>query len=213
MRLLFLCLLLGGAAWHTPSLGGGVFLPLFLGCGCFSLSFCVLLPSFSSFGWRCFLSLFCWVVLLCLLLLWVFWVGGTAFPLSSVGWCCLAYFFFGWCCFFPCAASSPLFGRAALSFSSVTWCCLASFFGWCCVFPSPIACCCLPSPPLGGAVFLLFCWVVLLGFLQCWAVGWFGVACWVVCWVVGLCVGSGVWWLGWVLGGLGGWVSVWVLLG
>ena len=71
------------------------------------------------------------VVLLCLLLLWaVFWVR-LLFPLSSVGWCCLAHFIFGWCCVFP----SP--------------------FAWCCLpFPSPLACSCLPSPPtLGGPAF------------------------------------------------------------
>ena len=30
-------------------------------------------------------------------------LGGAAFPLSSGGWCCLAFSFFGWWCFHPCA--------------------------------------------------------------------------------------------------------------
>ena len=35
------------------------------------LSLCVVHPSFPSFGWSCFAPLFCWLVLLGLLLLWV----------------------------------------------------------------------------------------------------------------------------------------------
>ena len=46
MGLLFPSLLLGGAAW-PPSLGGVASGPL---------SFCVVLPSFSPFGWGCFPS-------------------------------------------------------------------------------------------------------------------------------------------------------------
>ena len=59
--LLLSSLLLGGAAWPSPSSGGVVF----------SLSLWVVLPFFPSFAWNCFSLFFCWVVLLGLLLLWV----------------------------------------------------------------------------------------------------------------------------------------------
>ena len=53
----------------------------------FPFSFCVLLPSFPSFLWSCFLPIFSWV-LLCFLLLWVLFCVEQLFPLPSVGWCC-----------------------------------------------------------------------------------------------------------------------------
>ena len=69
-------LMLGGAAWFPspPLSGGGV---------AFSLSFCVVLPPFASFGWGCVPSLFCWVVLL------------IVFS-SPWGWCCCFSFSFWW---------------------------------------------------------------------------------------------------------------------
>ena len=94
-------LLLGGAAWSLASVGGVAI----------SLSFGVVLPSFPS----SVPPLFCWVVLLGLLLLWVVlrfssplaWcclLSPPAFPLSSVGWCCLV----------SCCDSPLLCRRAAL---------------------------------------------------------------------------------------------------
>ena len=62
VRLLFPCLLLGGAAWHTLSLGGGVFSLSFLEGAAF------LPPPFSGASLSLF---FCYVVLLGLFL-WVF---------------------------------------------------------------------------------------------------------------------------------------------
>ena len=119
----------------------------------FTLSFCVVLPSFSPFWWGCFLSplllggvawppslsgvalfpiLLCGAAFLSLLP----WVGLVSLP-SSVGWCC---------------PPSPPSGGDAFPPSSVGWCCL----------PSP--------PPSGGAPFVpLFCWVVPLG-LPLWVV-------------------------------------------
>ena len=83
--------------------------------------------------------------------------------------------------------------------SSVAWCCLASsFFGsWCSATPHD-----------GLVVGLLGGWVA------CWGVRWFGVACWVVCWAVG--VGVGVWLLGvgWSRGRVAfGVTSVWIGVG
>ena len=173
----------------------------------FSLSFFVVLPSFPSFlqvGLLC--SLFCWVVLLCLFILWMVFLGGTTFPLSSIGWCRLASFVgcccvlsspFAWCCL----ASHP-FGGAAFSPSAV-WVLLCLLLLWAVLrFSSPFAWCCLPSLPLGGAAFssssaarccltfsffgwcfgrgyfsLLFCWVVPLGLLHLYFSLLF---CWVV---------------------------------
>ena len=80
----FSSLICGGCCIPSPPLGGAA-----------SLAFCVLLPSFSSFGWGCFLLLlggalpppslggvgllfpfvFCCVVLLGILLLWVVLLG------------------------------------------------------------------------------------------------------------------------------------------
>ena len=115
----------------------------------------------SSFGWGCFLSLFCWVVPLGVLLFSLFFLEGAAFlPLLFGGavsdaWCCLASFS-GWCCVFPSAFEwlppfPPLGGAAfSLSFlrvaaflsspSSVGWCCLVSSFvsGGVALFPSPL---------------------------------------------------------------------------
>ena len=93
----------------------------------FSVAWCCLVgaafPSAAaflpSFGWRCFLSLFCWVVLLGILLLWVLLPFSPVLPLRF-----------------------PFF-----LLRGVAW---PLSLG---VFPSPIACCCLPSPPLGGAFF------------------------------------------------------------
>ena len=107
--------------------------------------------------------------------------GGTTFPLSSVGWCCLVHSSLGWCCVLLCLLSllwgcfsNLLSGGPAflplwvelLFPSSVGWCCLVScFFGWCCDFSSPLAWSCLTSAPLGvGCVHPLFFCVVLLSF-------------------------------------------------
>ena len=191
------CLLLGGAAWPPPPLGG------VLGGSAFSL-------------------VFCWVVLVGLLLLWVvYWVDLLS-PLSSVGWCCFASSSFGWCtgwiCILPClllggAALPPpplggVLGGSAFSLvfcwvvllcllllwvvywvdllsplSSVGWCCFASSsFGWCTGWICFLPClllggAALPPPPLGGvlggsAFSLVFCWVVLLCLLLLWVVYW-----------------------------------------
>ena len=91
-------------------------------------------------------------------------LGSGAFPLSSVGWCCLV--------------SSFLLGGVVVFPFPVWWCCLPSPplgvlpssvgllgfllpFGWCCCF-SLSSWCCLVSSFL-GVVFLSF-YVVLLGF-------------------------------------------------
>ena len=144
------------AAFHLSSDGW---------CCLVSFSFAWCCPSSPPFGKWCLSPLSCWVVLLGLLLLWVVlrfpsplaWCclssppqGGTTFPPSSVGWCCLvhsggvAFFFF--CVVlnvFPSiwrrCVPSRLLGRAA-GFSS---------FGWCCCFFS--------SPFRGAAFLFLLC--------------------------------------------------------
>ena len=49
-------------------------------------------------------------------------LGGATFPLSPVGWCCLAYSSFGWGCFSLC------FCVLLPSFSSFGWGCFLSLF-------------------------------------------------------------------------------------
>ena len=111
-------------------------------------------------------------------------LGSGAFPLSSVGWCCLVscsflyffqkqvvlLFFLLLLMVLPSFASrglwclSPLFCKAVLLgfLLPLEWCCCLSF---------SFCRCCLPSPPLGGGASLhLFCWVVLLGFFPLWVV-------------------------------------------
>ncbi len=63
-------------------------------------------------------------------------LGGAAFPLSSVGWCCLVSSSFGRCC------APPLF----------SWVLLHLLLLEAVLFFHPFRCC-LPSPPLGGATF------------------------------------------------------------
>ena len=81
------CVVPSPFAWcrlpSPPSLGGARFSPLF----CW-----VVLSTFSSFRWGCFLL----VGAAFLLLLWV----GLLSLSSSLGWCCLASFV-GWCCVIP----------------------------------------------------------------------------------------------------------------
>ena len=77
--------------------------------------------------------------------------------LSSVGWCRLAFSFFGWCCFFPL-----LLGGAAFLLILWVWMLFTSLLlggaAWpplwvVLLFPSPFGWCCLPSPPLGSGAF------------------------------------------------------------
>ena len=181
-------LLLRGAAWFLPSLGG--------------LSCLVVLPSIPSIGWGCFfpcllLGFFpLWVVSpvwrCCLHPLFSVW---QLFPMSSVGWCCLVSSFllggvvvFSFSCwvvllgFLLPRRCFPLLLRGAAwflpslgglsclvvlpSFSSFGWGGAARSpppFGGVAVFPSPVWWCCLPSPPFDGtASSPVFCWVVLL---------------------------------------------------
>ena len=146
------CLLLGGAAWSTPSFWE--VLPVWwcclpsspfakwclspVGWCCLVYSFLlggvaclVVLPSFSSFGWGCF------------------------FP-SSVGWYCLVSSFYVWCCF------TPLLWRGAAFLSlHCVGCVLPLFF--CVVL--------LSLPFLWEWCFShLFGRVMLLGLLLLWAV-------------------------------------------
>ena len=196
---LFSSLRLGGAAWSPLDGVGVAWSPLLLGGAPFlSLVWVVVLSPLSSVGSRClvflhgvlllfFPSLFhgiafhrlLWVALLVHHLLmggaaWFPPLGGTTFPSSSVGCCCLPY-------------------PPAFPLSSVAWCCLVSFFfGWCCDSPllwrgaaflpllwagprsQPLMLggCCFPFPPFGWWCFLLslFGWVVLLGLLLLWKV-------------------------------------------
>ena len=140
-----------------------------------SLSFFVVLPSFTSFlQVELFCLLFCLVVLLCLFILWMVFLGGATFLLSSVGWCRLASFV-GCCCFLHspsswCCLPSPPWVRL-FSPLLLFGCCFASFFGRCCVFSSLSSWCCLPSPPfLSEAAFSHSSVWVLLCLLLLWAV-------------------------------------------
>ena len=93
-------------------------------------------------------------------------LGGAAFLLSSIGWCCVASSFFGWCCFstlgwccflfpFCCVVLLGLLLLwVVLAFSLSFWMELPSFpsFGWRCF--SPLFCvgwCCLASSLLAKA--------------------------------------------------------------
>ena len=133
----------------------------------FTIFWCVLLPSFPS----CVPPLFCCVVLLGFLLLWVVLrfhplllggaaflslpVGGGVFLLSSVGWCGLVSF--GRCCF------SNLLSGGAASSSSGWGCFFPLLFFWVVLLgfpfsgfsPSAFARCCFPFPPLGGGICFL----------------------------------------------------------
>ena len=120
----------------------------------FSVAWCCL----SSPGWGCsFPVLFCWVVLLGPLLLGVV-LGGVAFSISSQ--VVLPSFpSFWWGSLPPPPLNRTTFphllkgGGAWFPFSLVL------------LSPSPLAWCCLPSPPLGGDSFSpLVCWVAQLGF-------------------------------------------------
>ena len=170
--LLFPCLLLGGAAWHTPPLGGVVF-PTFAFC---RLPFPPLggaAFTSSSVGWCCFASSF------------FGWCSewSAAFPLSSVGWCCLAHSFLGgvvvfpspvrWCCSLSLGGVAfPLLSRGAAWFlpSLGGLSCLValpsfSSFGRGCFFPCLLlggAAWSLPS--MGGVAVFLSCSVVLPSF-------------------------------------------------
>ena len=134
-RLLFP--LLGGTAWSHPPLDGVTF----------SLSLCVVLLSFCPFGEAAFSPVWCWVVLLGLLL-------------PSVWFCCVSFSFWlglpspplGETAFSPSlllggAAWSPPLKSVAVFPSPFAWCCLvSSFFGWCCCFFILL---------FGGVVFLI----------------------------------------------------------
>ena len=133
-------LLLRGAAWFLPSLGGvAVLLFLFGGVVFFLLRWVGLLFPMSSVGWCCLVS-------------------SPSLALFS------SFFTF---CFF--VSSLRLGGFAVLPspFGGVLlhYFLLCSFFEWCCCSPSPVWWG-LPPPPLGGAAFShFFCCVVLLGLL------------------------------------------------
>ena len=121
----FSSLRLGGAAWFPPPLGSVAF----------PVSFQVVLPSFHFFGRGYVPLLFCWVVLLGLLLLWV--VLRFSSPLA---WSCLP--------------SPPLGVGCVPTPSSDEWCCLVSYFGRGGVAVSPLL--------LRGVAFLSLFWVVVL---------------------------------------------------
>ena len=161
----FLLLLLGGAAfsllfsWVVPL---GLLRWVLLR---FTLSFCVVLPSFSPFWWCCFLTLFClgaawppslvgdalFPILLCgaAFLHLLLWVGLLSHPLLLEG------------AALPSLSLGGVLGGATFPFSSVGWCRLASLFGWCCVWPSLL---------LRDAAFLLLLWVGLLSLSS--SLGW-----------------------------------------
>ena len=86
-------------------------------------------------------------------------LSGATFSLSSVGWCCLVSCFFGRrCCFSNLLLlfhHQSSVGWCCFFPSSEGWCCLVSFFfGWCCF--SPLLC--------RAAAFLPLLWVGLLSF-------------------------------------------------
>ena len=91
--------------------------------------------------------------------------------------CCFASSFFGRCCVVPypslwcCLPSPPSLSEAAFSPSSVWWCFISSpsSLGGAAFSPSSAGRCCLTFSFFGwcfgwGYFFLLFCWVVPLGF-------------------------------------------------
>ena len=136
VELLLSSLLLGGAAWVRPSLGGVAFPSSFAWC-CFPFppSGSVLFSSlrlggaawFPSFGWCClFSSSFFLLFASCLPLLWV----GLLFPCLLLG---------------GASCPTPSWGGVALPLSFLRGAAFSSF-GWCCCFS-------------------FFCWVVLLGLL------------------------------------------------
>ena len=141
---------LGGPVFSPSSDGGAAWSPL--GGVAFPISSQVVLPSLLWVGLLFYpsSSVGCCLVSPSLAGVAVFFCpfGGTTFPLSSVGWCCLVSCFLEWCC------NSPLLWRgaaywAALSLSSGGWCCLVfSFWG-------------------GVAVFTLCFCLVLLSFPSC----------------------------------------------
>ena len=171
-------LLLRGAAWFLPSLGGlsclvllpsipssGQFHPSSVGWCCLvSSSFWVVLRFPSPFAWYFLVSSFLGVVFLCLYLgllgFFTLWV------VSPVWWCCLHLLFWVWVVLLGLLLLLVvllfflllLFGGAAFLLlllvgllhppSSVGWCCLVLSF------------------LLGGVVVVSFsCWVALLGLL------------------------------------------------
>ena len=212
---LFFLLLLGGAAWFLPSLALfsspftwcclaplWVVSPVWCCCSPSPVWWCFL-PS-PPLGGAAFSHVFCWVVLLGLLLVLVVllfflllfsgaafhplhWVGRRS-PCLLLGWCCLVSSFYGWSCCFPLSCSVVLL----------------LVFGWCCVSPlllsgaawsppslalfsSPFTWCCLVSS--------LFGWSLLFGgaafipsfgcgsFFPCLLLGgavWFHPSFWVV---------------------------------
>ena len=148
-------------------LGWGSFLsPLLLG-GAVHSPFAWCWPSFSSFGWCCFLPFF-------------LFVGAVLIASSFFGRCCVKKFplLLRGAAFLPLL---PWMGLVSLS-SSAGWCSPPSRpLGGNAFPPSSVGWCCLPSPPpSGGAPFVpLFCWVVPLGLLHLW--GYFSLLfCWVV---------------------------------
>ena len=155
-------LLLGGAAWSTPpwgcvascsvssSFGRCCFFNLLSGGPAFLPILLVGLPSITSNV----PPLFCWVVLLGLLLLW----GGVAIPLSfGVE---LPYFRS-----FGCWLRSPslLFrGVVFLSLPLESGAFVNSSVVWCCLVSSSFGRCCFSSLLLCAAAFLFLLWVGLL---------------------------------------------------
>ena len=121
----------GVAAFSISSVGWCCLVSFVPSLALFSSAWCCLVSSL--FGWSLLFGgaafhylhwevvlvspVFCWVVLLGLLLL----SGGVDVFHSPFWWGCLP---------------SPPSSVAAFSISSVGWCCLvSSFFGWCCVSP------------------------------------------------------------------------------
>ena len=189
--------LLGGAAFlsllwvvvlsHLSSVGWCCLVSSFTGRRCFfSISFCVLLPSFSSSGWDYRSPVFCWVVLLGPLLLGVVLrpalsppppLGGVAFLLSFG--VVLPSFSFGWARVFnlPCwvvLLSFPSFGvglrSTSLRLGGAAWfpplggvAFLSLPVGSGAFLTSSVGWCCLVPSPLGWCCIatLFFAWCSL----------------------------------------------------
>ena len=175
--------LLGRAAWFLPSLGGvAVYFFSFGGNAFLPLLWAELIfPSLLMGGAAWFPFFFGAVAVSPLLLHGAAFLplGGAAFPLSSVGWCCLVFSSGGRCC---CCLPSPPLGGTTFPPSSVGWCCLvhsggvALFLllrgsaslpmGWAVFFPPLVSLLWVVLSffcPFGGTSFPVFCWVVLLG--------------------------------------------------
>ena len=175
----FPSLLLRGAAWFLPSLGGvAVLLPFLVGCSFITSLF---VPSLSGVAFPLLLRGAAWSPPpfggVAVFPFPVWWsclpsppLGSGAFPLSSVGWCCLVSSFLLVVLLFFLLLGGAAFITSSFvpSLSGVAFPLLLRGAAW--FLPSLGALSCLvvlpSSPPVGGAAFShVFCWVVLLGLL------------------------------------------------